>query len=356
MKHLKNVKPNGPQAQASLALWSLLREIPFLMVGPLIEEPDHPDSGYGPDFEIHVRWPGGETTLVGEYKGSGQPGVARPAIAALELYLQKRTAVTGVFAAPYISAKVMAMCAEHRMGAVDLSGNARLMFGNVFIDRSGKPNRFTEDRELKSIFTPKATRVLRVLLERPRHDWQVKTLAAEAKVSLGQASKVKQALERMAWLEPEAIRLRNPAELLTRWALQQRRIEKRRLECYSSRPPEHVEMSVAAACEAAQVKMALCGQSAAWRLAPMVRPMRSTSYVDGDLEMIARTVGLKEVDNGANVVLIQPRDEGVFYKSEQIGELPVVCPVQAYLDCMRFGGRGEGAADAILEQRLRPTW
>jgi hypothetical protein len=56
------------------------------------------------------------------------------------------------------------------------------------------------------------------------------------------------------------------------------------------------------------------------------------------------------------VILLEPRDEGVFYKTTKTGKVAVVGAVQAYLDCMRAGGRGEEAAQAILEQRLLPSW
>jgi hypothetical protein len=35
---------------------------------------------------------------------------------------------------------------------------------------------------------------------------------------------------------------------------------------------------------------------------------------------------------------------------------PCTNPVQTYVDLVKAGGRGEEAAEAILEQRLKPAW
>lgn len=363
VKQLKIMKYATLEAQAAQVVLSLLGEVPFLMVGAMVEQPAGMGSGYEPDFEIPVRWPGGEMVIIGARKSSGQPAVARQAIAELELYVQKRPGSPGspgsmgVLVAPYLSPAVMAMCADRRIGAVDLSGNARLMFGNVFIDRQGNPNRFSEERELRSIFTPKAARVLRVLLENPREAWPVKKLAEEAKVSLGQVSKVKQALERMEWLAQErGICLKDPEVVLKRWAAQQGVVEAKRVECYTTLTDDQLEPQLEAMARNEGMELAYSGMSAAWRLAPMVQPPRRMVYVDGDPERLASLTQLKRVDHGGNVILIQPRDEGAFYKATKTGKIAVVGAVQAYLDCMRVSGRGEEAAEAILEQRLGSTW
>ena len=50
-------------------------------------------------------------------------------------------------------------------------------------------------------------------------------------------------------------------------------------------------------------------------------------------------------------------DGGVFYRAES-GKNRLACTnaVQTYVDVVHAGGRGEEAAEAILQQRLRPAW
>ncbi len=336
-------------------LLELLQEVPFIQV---VEQRHHEVAGVS-TFEVRLRWPGGETTLVCEVRESGQPAPAKEAIAALEARMTGRGFLVGVLIAPYISKKVADLCAERKIGTVDLSGNARLSFGNVLIDRSGRPNRFSESRELRSLFGLKSCRVLRVMLEHPERAWQVQTIAKEAQVSLGLASSVKQMLANMDWLvEPSTVKLKHPEEVLTKWVGQEPRFAAESAEFYTKLSADELSIRLGKMCEQQVVEYALSGLSAAWRQAPMVKPSRTTAYVEGDLSRVAAALELKAVPSGGggNVVLLRPRDRGVFYQAAAVGDCVVTCPVQTFLDCMLAGGRGEEAAAAVMDQKLRPRW
>ena len=49
-------------------------------------------------------------------------------------------------------------------------------------------------------------------------------------------------------------------------------------------------------------------------------------------------------------------DDGVFYDLDRIGEMPVVSPIQLYLDLNVLGDRGKEAADFIFKQVIEPRW
>lgn len=350
---------NAPdlESEGLRALAETLGEVPFLRAGRPVRS-GKPDRA---DFEIKVRWPGGETTLLCEVRRNGQPSPARDALAQLEHWVAQRPGSTGVLIAPYISPDVAQMCAERGIAAIDLSGNARLTVGNIYIHRAGKPNRFTERQEMRSIFAPKASRVLRVLIENPGHVWTTQALAEEAKVSAGQVSQVKQSLHASDWLvEGHGVRLSRPEDTLRTWGVHQGRVELERVEFHTTKPLERAQEDLLWLFPKAGRHFGLCGQSAAWVYAPMVKPLRVSMYVDWSPreDWIQRDAFLKEVPSGGNVVLIRPRDEGVFYwkPGASPNKLSIVGVVQTYLDCVRSGGRGEEAAAAVLEQRLRPAW
>ena len=124
----------------------------------------------------------------------------------------------GVFMAPYISSQSAAICEKAGIGYADLAGNCRLVFGQVYIERRDWPNPSIVKRELRSLFTPKASRILSVLLIDPKRSWKVLDLAREARVSLGQASNVKKLLEAREWVErsTKGLRLSHPEEVLRR--------------------------------------------------------------------------------------------------------------------------------------------
>jgi len=71
-------------------------------------------------------------------------------------------------------------------------------------------------RELRSLFTPKASGVLSVLLADPKRWWKVLDLAKEARVSLGHVSNITQLLEDREWIErgSKGLRLSRPDEIL----------------------------------------------------------------------------------------------------------------------------------------------
>jgi hypothetical protein len=72
-------------------------------------------------------------------------------------------------------------------------------------------------------------------------------------------------------------------------------------------------------------------------------------------------VQAKEVDSGENLVILVPADSGVFVTFDAdsyVGERTLGCtdPVQTYIDLLHCGGRGEEAAQALLERKILPAW
>jgi hypothetical protein len=92
-----------------------------------------------------------------------------------------------VAVAQYISPQGAALLKRNGLGYLDLSGNCFLAFGNVLIEKEGKPNLRPSTRPLKALFAPRATRVVRALLVDPGHLWRLDELARASEVSLGHA-------------------------------------------------------------------------------------------------------------------------------------------------------------------------
>ena len=68
----------------------------------------------------------------------------------------------------------------------------------------------------------------------------------------------------------------------------------------------------------------------------------------------------KPVESGENLMVLIPDDDGVFYLGDRgkMGEGRMSCTnaVQTYVDLWHCGGRGQEAAEALLEKRLKPEW
>jgi len=342
--------------QAEEAVRDCLESVPALSIKRIRREPRR--DAPRPDIVLTLKTPDGERVVLVEVKVSGQPRIVRGAVNQLLRYQSKAPDACGVLVAPYISPRSAQICIENGIGYVDLAGNCRLSFSSVYVQRDGKPNPIPQRRELRSLYAPRTTRVLRVLLQDPKKPWRLQALAQKAEVSLGQVYNAKKLLADREWIrsEVDGFRLVEPGALLREWSQNYTYRKNATRDFYSLDAPPAIEGKLAAACRDAAVPYAFTGFSAAARLAPMVRYQRVMAYISGDPTPVVAALSLKEVPSGANVTLLSPYDDGVFYGAAEVNGLRIASPVQVYLDLIGYRGRGEEAATFLLEQVMERTW
>ena len=345
------------QERAADALRACLGEVPFIRVNRVRENQRQGNIEADLLLDLQIK-DGPSRQIVVEAKANGQPRLAREAINQLLRCRSEFPEAYGVFMAPYISPEAAEICAKEGVGYLDLAGNCRLSFGQVFIRREGIRNPFTQKRDLRSLYAPKSTRVLRVLLMRKSEWWKTQALADEAGVSLGQVANVKKRLRDREWVAngDAGFRLTNPQSLLTEWAENYTYRKNTVRDFYSMKGTDEVEEDLAKACRELDIPYAFTGFSAARRVAPTVRGQRVMAYVSTISEVLLERARLKEVPSGATVSLMLPYDEGVYYMARDVNSLKVVCPVQLYLDLKGYKGRGEEAAEAVWKQELSGLW
>ncbi|HUM15112.1 MAG TPA: type IV toxin-antitoxin system AbiEi family antitoxin [Candidatus Nitrosotalea sp.] len=261
-----------------------------------------------------------------------------------------------VAVSPYISPQSAALLKRSGLGYLDLSGNCYLSFEHVLIEKEGKPNLRPSTRPLKSLFAPRATRVVRVILVDPQHAWRLEELAKAAEVSLGHAHNVVKRLEELSWVErngQQRIQLTRPGELLDAW-----------MEAYSYRlndvqayfSPERITRGLVAelarAAHEARRRYAFTLHSGAALVAPNVRFPAIHCYLEGDPEPVARALGLRPGEGEGNVYLLAPYDQGVFYSPIAKGGLPVVCLPQLYADLYHYERRGRDQAAHLRREAM----
>jgi hypothetical protein len=347
-------RDRGLNEQLAVALRKLLADVPFATLEPALP----PGSDIRADWVGKLRLPAGERFIFLEAKSAGQPRLVRDAVNQLLRSSRKYPDALCIVGAPYITPEAASIAVQDGMGYLDLAGNCRLVLDGVYIRREGWPNKFAKRRDLKSLYSPKAERVLRTMLLDPRHQWKIEGLAAAAKVSIGQASNVKRLLGDREWIarQPGGIALTQPAKLLEEWADNYRYSRNTVTDFFSLEPLSKIEEQLAGTAKQLNIEYALGGFSAAARMAPMVRYQRAAAYVKGDIDKIAKRMALKPVSSGANLSLITPYDGGVLAGSQEIDGMRVASAVQTYLDLHGAKGRGQEAAQAIFDGVIKTTW
>lgn len=295
-------------------------------------------------------------TLALEITSLGQPREIREAMTRLDEIRRELPEAYPVAVSPYISPQSATLLKRRGFGYLDLSGNCYLSFENVLIDKEGKPNARPSIRPLKSLFAPRATRVVRALLVDPQHSWRLEELAKTADVSLGHAHNVVKRLEQLSWAhrgEHQRIELIKPGDLLDGW-VDAYSYRENRMEAYFS--PERVTRTlvgdIARAAHGENRRYAFTLHSGAALVAPNVRLPAIHCYLDGDPEPIARALGLRPAEGDGNVYLMAPYDEGVFHAPIEKGGVPVVSLPQLYADLFHYERRGREQAAHLRREAM----
>ncbi len=293
-----------------------------------------------------------------EVNNNGEPRFARQAVNRLLRFRNDMTDCYCIFMAPYISGETAEICLQDGIGSIDFAGNCRIFFDHVFLEKKGNPNPYTQKRVLHTLFSPAASRILRVMITQPKKKWKIKEMASEAKVSVGLVANVRKLLLDREWISAEwgNFTLEKPDLLLVEWANNYNFRKNRIFTYYTLENPPGLESLIAKVCHQKSIRYALTGFSAAARLAPAVRYNRSMIYVEAITEELIHEFSIKPAASGANVFLLVPFDEGVFHHRIKVDKIFLVTPVQAYLDLIGYRGRGEESAKVLLEQVIKPKW
>lgn len=353
---MKNTREKLEQ-QTIDALKRCLENVPFAQGVTALSEQEL-IGDMRPDLVAMVKLPDGEKRIIIEFKTVGQPRIARDALNQLLRYRGILPDAYGIFAAPYISPKVAQICTDEGLGYMDLAGNCHFSFGQIYVEKTGNPNPFSDKRDLRSLYSPKATRILRALLSNPKTEWRLQALSEVAGVSLGLVAKVKSLLADREWITvgEKGLRLLDPEARLIEWAHNYSYRKNVVRNFYSLKTTPENEAYIAEVLSKKGIRYALTGFSGADRIAPFTRYSKMMAFMDESDEDVTDFLNLKKVTSGANVTLLTPYDEGVYYGSCEFNGIQVASPIQVYLDLAGDRGRGEEAAKEVMEKVIRPSW
>jgi hypothetical protein len=350
---VKELKEHDLSREFDVLLRGLLARVPFLELLDSKTENSFPSAGSNgrPDRLAEIRAKGRRWTLAIEFRRHGHPRDVRIAALQLKHFLEQspgRQPQYGVIVAPFISEESARVCAEVGVGYADLAGNAHLSFDQVFIETRSAENPFKERREVRSLFAPKAARVLRSVLQAPLHAWKVVDLARDARVSLGWVSAVRKQLLVREWAinESAGLRVTKQESLLDAWVKAddwEKRTTTREYSVLSSDP---TELATKLQTLVGEQSIAFTQWFAGWLRHPYTVPTIVTAYVTTfpDESVLAEKLLARPVPSGGGLRLIVPKDDGVLHPSQSARGFNLVSDVQIYLDLQHAGLRGDEQA------------
>jgi len=253
-----------------------------------------------------------------------------------------------IVVAPYLSESTRARLREREVGYLDLTGNARIIVPEpgLFIETQGA----TEDPDLenrlaRSLRGLKAGRIVRALIDRKQPPG-VRELAALTGLDAGYVSRV------LAFLDQEALITRVghgrvqsvdwPA-LLRHWARDAPLESRGNVQAYLE--PRGLSSLVKRL--AAVERYAVTGSLAANVFAPVAPPRLATIWILNVPEAATR-LSLRLVETGANVLLIEPGDEGVFVGATNQQGFCCAAPSQVAADLLTSPGRGPAEGEELI--------
>ena len=213
-------------------------------------------------------------------------------------------------------------------------------------------------------FADSASMLLRVALSNPAKVWGIRELSRMAGTSPALTILSFHHLQRVGLVSresPTEARFLEPEQLLRDWAA-----------WYAMKPVKYYRFSIEGVADPnailnllAKARLALPG---AWALtcmagASLAAPFATFSEVHIHLPQADKlrpswqdVLRLKP-DRLGPIHLIEPyyARSGV-YGAQELRKLPVVSPIQLYLDCYRYPVRGREQAEHILSEVLMPRW
>lgn len=346
----------------------LLRGVEWLRDCNLKQEVCAPNAAF--DLLFTLPLPGGGTAaLCVECKSELRPSAFGMLADRVCSPVGRPRAVVRVLALPWVSPRVAELCEEHGWSWFDLAGNYRLdVPGLLRLQHTGNKTALRRPRPAANLSTPEAGRVIRVLLspENAAMRWTQREMQKHCRpnVSLGLVNKVVRHLRDEAFIggaEDGGFRLRDPLKLLFAWRDAYIFDRHERRGYFTLLQGKKLRDAMNALGSRTGGFAVYAAYSAAELQAPHVRQPKTWLYIrEPELSRFEEMMEAKRVDSGENMVVLIPDDEGVFYLSDgvSIGENRMGCTnlVQTYVDLYHCGGRGEEAADALLNQRIKSEW
>ena len=319
-----------------------------------------PSNGFRVDLLVEIASPTGEAAVLAvETKRTLESRDLSPAIRQISEISATLPGNAGpVLVAAYFSPRARTLLRERGIGYVDVTGNVCIAISRpgLFILTSGADrDPWPRDHRLQSLRGRGAARAVRAIVD-TRPPYGVRELAKSTGASAPTVSRVLDLLER------EAIVVRNRGAVSTvDWRAAILRWAEDYSQSDSNTPMLALEPRGLPAIEsklrAAKSAYAVTGAFAAQRFDPVAPARSATVYVTNAAKFMDQ-LGLREVEAGANVVVLEPFDSVVFDRTMDCGGLRCVAPSQLAVDLLTGPGREPSQGEHFLKwlERNEDVW
>ena len=326
-----------------------------------------------PDLRVTLNVAGRKVAVFGELKNECTPLAAAQIAPWLRQLKQARPSDGVALICPILSPESQKICVENGIDFIDLAGNVSIQIpGSLYVYRVGRKRATGSGTPvLRYPYSGRASRVLRVLLEKPR-SWRIVDIAEELQKESGRDLKprdfevspasisktIKSLTEQLLVRRQDgAISVPEPKRLLLRWAEKYR--ERYKWGLRSSFKLQNLFgdnlLDVSQGLRREGAVFAFTGVAAAIQDAPYV----DLSTIDVVVPREDSTV-LRALEpagrRGPDLRIIHPYDAGVFLYQRDRNGLPLVSPVQVFLDLYARGGRDYKQAEHYLSAVIEPRW
>lgn len=307
---------------------------------------------FRPDSMIEIQAPTGTTAFVVEAKETFAPRDAERLLPGVADAFRRMSGTHLLVVSNWLSARTQELLREQDVNYLDLTGNAYVQANHpaIFIRSTGaNRNPAPAERERAGLRGPKASRLIRILLDR-LPPYSVRDLAQMTALTPGYVSRLLSALEYDALVDRSrtgAVKTVARAPLLRRW-----------VEVYDvlkSNQPTHLLASQGPLEAFNRVAgldddsgIVVTGSFAAVRAAPVAAPAMLMAYVR-DPVAVATALNLLPARQGANVVLLRPYDEVVWERTNRFDGVRYAAFSQVAADLLTGPGRMPEEGDALIE-------
>ena len=255
---------------------------------------------------------------------------------------------------PELLSRVLDLCRQKRLAAIDLNGHAYIRLTGVLVDRRPLPGRdFRFQLEPRNVFVGKSARIIRTLLTDRDRVWVQSQLVDRTKASSGLVSRIVQHLISQSFIEKKGTRafcLSDPLGLLDAWVKADdfdRRVTAARYTTLGGSPLEIArQLKVWAGRQS--VSLTFTQWIAGWLRHPYTEPIITTAYVTRLPEAATlEQLSFRPVTDAGKVCLLVPDDEGVFLETQQVQGLSLATDAQIHVDLQKTGLRGPDQANAL---------